>query len=169
MWLSARTWFYLLFVPSKRIIPQTERRKIKKREKKKNQSVKAPNFTQKLSMVVLSVGLATIIPVARSNSWRPIRSMPTKISCIGWVQFLICVCEISNLIILYSFKFLECYFLFLRRKDPEGILGPPQTGHIARQEFKRRLQKDAELREEFERQVREEKERRQALRNVIWI
>ncbi|XP_024935239.2 uncharacterized protein LOC107430256 isoform X2 [Ziziphus jujuba] len=84
-------------------------------------------------MVVLSVGLATIIPVARSNSWRPIRSMPTKISCIGW--------------------------------DPEGILGPPQTGHIARQEFKRRLQKDAELREEFERQVREEKERRQALRN----
>ncbi|KAF3448396.1 hypothetical protein FNV43_RR09109 [Rhamnella rubrinervis] len=48
--------------------------------------------------------------------------------------------------------------------DPEGILGPPQTGHIARREFKRRLEKDSEAREEFERQVREEKARRQSLR-----
>ncbi|XAR70418.1 hypothetical protein NMG60_11027264 [Bertholletia excelsa] len=48
--------------------------------------------------------------------------------------------------------------------DPEGLLGPPKTGHIARLEFKRRLEKDAEAREAFERQVREEKERREALR-----
>ncbi|XP_021901850.1 uncharacterized protein LOC110817561 [Carica papaya] len=48
--------------------------------------------------------------------------------------------------------------------DPEGILGPPQTGHIARQEFKRRLERDAEAREAFERQLREEKERIQTLR-----
>ncbi|KAA8521901.1 hypothetical protein F0562_012785 [Nyssa sinensis] len=48
--------------------------------------------------------------------------------------------------------------------DPEGLLGPPQTGHIARREFKRRLERDAEAREDFERQVREEKERRRALR-----
>ncbi|KAG6606162.1 hypothetical protein SDJN02_02906, partial [Cucurbita argyrosperma subsp. argyrosperma] len=48
--------------------------------------------------------------------------------------------------------------------DPEGIFGPPQTGHIARREFKRRLERDAEAREAFERQVREEKERRQLLR-----
>ncbi|XP_028787484.1 uncharacterized protein LOC114743441 [Neltuma alba] len=48
--------------------------------------------------------------------------------------------------------------------DPEGVLGPPQTGHLARLEFKRRLERDAEAREAFERQVREEKERRQALR-----
>uniref|UniRef100_A0A2N9EQB4 Uncharacterized protein n=1 Tax=Fagus sylvatica TaxID=28930 RepID=A0A2N9EQB4_FAGSY len=48
--------------------------------------------------------------------------------------------------------------------DPEGILGPPQTGHIARREFKRRLESDAEAREAYERQVREEKERRRALR-----
>ncbi|KAM7255920.1 hypothetical protein ACFE04_011661 [Oxalis oulophora] len=48
--------------------------------------------------------------------------------------------------------------------DPEGILGPPQTGHIARVEFKRRLEKDSEAKEEFERQIREEKERRAALR-----
>ncbi|KAK4262640.1 hypothetical protein QN277_028178 [Acacia crassicarpa] len=48
--------------------------------------------------------------------------------------------------------------------DPEGVLGPPQTGHLARLEFKRRLEKDAEAREAFQRQVREEKERRQALR-----
>ncbi|TKY70857.1 hypothetical protein E2542_SST07151 [Spatholobus suberectus] len=48
--------------------------------------------------------------------------------------------------------------------DPEGVLGPPQTGHLARLEFRRRLDKDAEAREAFQRQVREEKERRQALR-----
>lgn len=43
-------------------------------------------------------------------------------------------------------------------------MGPPQTGHIARQEFKRRLERDAEAREAFERQLREEKERIQTLR-----
>ncbi|KAK0587096.1 hypothetical protein LWI29_017263 [Acer saccharum] len=48
--------------------------------------------------------------------------------------------------------------------DPEGILGPPQTGHIAKLEFKRRLEKDSEAREAFEQHVREEKERRRALR-----
>ncbi|RYR59907.1 hypothetical protein Ahy_A05g025846 isoform B [Arachis hypogaea] len=48
--------------------------------------------------------------------------------------------------------------------DPEGILGPPQTGHIARLEFKRRLERDADAREAFDRQVREEKQRRQELR-----
>ncbi|KAJ0105962.1 hypothetical protein Patl1_18565 [Pistacia atlantica] len=48
--------------------------------------------------------------------------------------------------------------------DPEGILGPAQTGHIARLEFKRRLEKDVEAREAFEQHVREETERRRALR-----
>lgn len=48
--------------------------------------------------------------------------------------------------------------------DPEGVLGAPQTGHLARLEFRRRLERDAEAREAFERQVREEKDRRQALR-----
>ncbi|XP_021810302.1 uncharacterized protein LOC110753667 [Prunus avium] len=48
--------------------------------------------------------------------------------------------------------------------DPEGVLGPPQTGHLARIEFKRRLERDADAREAFERQVIEEKERRRALR-----
>ncbi|KAF7828381.1 uncharacterized protein G2W53_019545 [Senna tora] len=48
--------------------------------------------------------------------------------------------------------------------DPEGVLGAPQTGHLARLEFKRRLERDAEAREAFERHVREEKDRRQALR-----
>ncbi|XP_050228475.1 uncharacterized protein LOC126677748 [Mercurialis annua] len=48
--------------------------------------------------------------------------------------------------------------------DPEGILGPPQVGHLARREFQRRLEKDADAREAFEHQVREEKERRQKLR-----
>ncbi|KAI4372461.1 hypothetical protein MLD38_010688 [Melastoma candidum] len=49
--------------------------------------------------------------------------------------------------------------------DPEGLFGPPQTGHIARLEFRRRLEKDAEAREGFEQYVREEKERRKALRD----
>lgn len=51
-------------------------------------------------------------------------------------------------------------------KDPEGILGAPQTGHIARLEFKRRLERDADAREAFERQIREEKERRRTVREV---
>ncbi|PKI59518.1 hypothetical protein CRG98_020046 [Punica granatum] len=48
--------------------------------------------------------------------------------------------------------------------DPEGLLGQPQTGHIARREFQRRLERDADAREAFERHVQEEKERRRALR-----
>uniref|UniRef100_A0A2P2L197 Uncharacterized protein LOC105645975 isoform X2 n=1 Tax=Rhizophora mucronata TaxID=61149 RepID=A0A2P2L197_RHIMU len=48
--------------------------------------------------------------------------------------------------------------------DPEGMFGPPQTGHIARLEFRRRLERDAEAREAFEQKVREEKERCRALR-----
>ncbi|KAJ0667659.1 hypothetical protein HanPI659440_Chr17g0680231 [Helianthus annuus] len=48
--------------------------------------------------------------------------------------------------------------------DPEGILGPPTTGHLARREFQRRLEKDADAREQFQRQVQEENERRRALR-----
>ncbi|XP_039139218.1 uncharacterized protein LOC120276524 [Dioscorea cayenensis subsp. rotundata] len=48
--------------------------------------------------------------------------------------------------------------------DPEGILGPPKGGHIARLEFKKSLEKDADARESFNRQVREERERRRARR-----
>ncbi|CAA7403626.1 unnamed protein product [Spirodela intermedia] len=48
--------------------------------------------------------------------------------------------------------------------DPEGILGPPRGGHIARLEFTKRLMKDADAREEFNRQLRQENERRRALR-----
>lgn len=51
-------------------------------------------------------------------------------------------------------------------QDPEGILGAPQGGHIARLEFRRRLERDSEAREDFERQVREEKERRRSEREV---
>ncbi|CAN0841991.1 hypothetical protein LINGRAHAP2_LOCUS3477 [Linum grandiflorum] len=48
--------------------------------------------------------------------------------------------------------------------DPEGILGTPKTGHLARLEFKRRMEKDSDAREAFEQQLREEKERRRTLR-----
>lgn len=54
----------------------------------------------------------------------------------------------------------------MQLKDPEGLFGSPNTGHIARLEFKRRLEKDADAREAFQRHVLEEKERRQALRQV---
>lgn len=61
-----------------------------------------------------------------------------------------------------------CVWKFVvRRKDPEGVLGPPQTGHLARLEFRRRLERDSEAREAFQRQVEEEKERRQTLRQVF--
>lgn len=58
---------------------------------------------------------------------------------------------------------------FCWKKDPEGVLGPPSTGHIARREFQRRLEKDAGAREEFKRQVLEEKERLRNLRAVIFF
>lgn len=51
--------------------------------------------------------------------------------------------------------------------DPEGILGPPQTGHFARKDFQSKLEKDSDAREAYERQVREEIERRHAARQVI--
>lgn len=53
----------------------------------------------------------------------------------------------------------------IARKDPEGVFRtPPQTGHLARLEFKRRLDKDAEAKEAYQRHLKEEKERREALR-----
>ena len=58
---------------------------------------------------------------------------------------------------------------FLWRKDPEGILGPPSTGHLARREFQRRLERDADAREEYQRQLIEEKERRRKLREVHFL
>ncbi|GAU20723.1 hypothetical protein TSUD_231370 [Trifolium subterraneum] len=39
--------------------------------------------------------------------------------------------------------------------DPEGILGQANTGHLARLEFKRRMEKDSDAREAFERQSRD--------------
>ncbi|OIV94606.1 hypothetical protein TanjilG_25830 [Lupinus angustifolius] len=49
--------------------------------------------------------------------------------------------------------------------DPEGVLGPPQGGHIDRLEFRKRLENDADARDAFDRQIREEAERRQAVRD----
>lgn len=65
------------------------------------------------------------------------------------------------------FQPLKHSFFFGGRKDPDRLYGPPQTGHIARRELKRRLERDAELRESLEQQAREEKQRRHALRLVI--
>ncbi|XP_057521001.1 uncharacterized protein LOC130801223 [Amaranthus tricolor] len=49
--------------------------------------------------------------------------------------------------------------------DPEGLFKtPPQTGHIARLEFKKRIEKDSEAKEAYERHLREEKDRREAIR-----
>jgi hypothetical protein len=56
--------------------------------------------------------------------------------------------------------------VFLASQDPEGVLGSPQGGHIARLEFRRRLERDSKARDAFERQVREEQERRRKDREV---
>ncbi|KAK9716437.1 hypothetical protein RND81_06G233300 [Saponaria officinalis] len=49
--------------------------------------------------------------------------------------------------------------------DPEGIYKtPPQTGHLARLEFKKKLEKDDDAKEAYERHLREEFQRREALR-----
>ncbi|GKA64547.1 RNA-directed DNA polymerase, eukaryota, reverse transcriptase zinc-binding domain protein, partial [Tanacetum coccineum] len=61
-------------------------------------------------------------------------------------------------------RMLEGVFYIMWWKDPEGILGPPSTGHLARREFQRRLEHDAEAREDYQRQLLEEKERRRKLR-----
>ncbi|KAH9607160.1 hypothetical protein KSS87_005085 [Heliosperma pusillum] len=49
--------------------------------------------------------------------------------------------------------------------DPEGVFKtPPQTGHLARLEFKKKFEKDDEAKEAYERHLREEKDRREAFR-----
>ncbi|GFP81795.1 hypothetical protein PHJA_000322800 [Phtheirospermum japonicum] len=83
------------------------------------------------------------IPSTVSRSSAKPRNQTTKIRCIGWVSIT---------------THTNC------SKDPEGILRPPSSGHIAKLEFKRRLEKDSEARDAFERQVREEKDRMRALR-----
>ncbi|OAY74640.1 hypothetical protein ACMD2_02381, partial [Ananas comosus] len=50
--------------------------------------------------------------------------------------------------------------------DPEGILGPPRGGHIARLEIRRRLERDADAREEIQRRAREERLRRRESREA---
>lgn len=117
-------------------------------------------------MAALSLGIATSTIVTVRT--RPItRTTPRpRISCIGFVTFFkILLFRFHFLLLFVSFKFF--YNIVMRRKDPEGLFGPPQTGHIARREFKRRLERDAELREALEQQAHEEKERRRALRRVI--
>lgn len=67
------------------------------------------------------------------------------------------------------YLFFNNLVVFGSRKDPEGLFGPPNTGHIARREFQRRLEKDADAREAFESEILQEKQRRQKLRDVILI
>uniref|UniRef100_A0A453ABB2 Uncharacterized protein n=1 Tax=Aegilops tauschii subsp. strangulata TaxID=200361 RepID=A0A453ABB2_AEGTS len=54
----------------------------------------------------------------------------------------------------------------LGTQDPEGILAPPQPGHISRLEFRRRLDSDADARAAFDLQVKEEQERRRKEREA---
>ncbi|KAH7434286.1 hypothetical protein KP509_06G009400 [Ceratopteris richardii] len=50
--------------------------------------------------------------------------------------------------------------------DPEGILGPPTGGHIARRTFQKTFQSDEAAKEAFEKQVQLEKESRRAARQA---
>jgi len=115
-------------------------------------------------MATLGFGFATTSVSAaagyrrRSNCrWRK----PT-ILAVGWVT------KPNHFSYVLWSCLATCVWKFVvRRKDPEGVFGPPQTGHLAGLEFRRRLERDAEAREAFQRQVQEEKERRQTLRQVF--
>jgi len=50
--------------------------------------------------------------------------------------------------------------------DPEGILGPPSGGHIARREFQKRFKEDDEQRDALQHQLRQERDRRRATREA---
>ncbi|XP_043687411.1 uncharacterized protein LOC122638614 isoform X1 [Telopea speciosissima] len=85
-------------------------------------------------MAALSIASASVFGRSGARGISSTSRWRPRISCIGWVW------------------------------DPERLYGPPQTGHIARREFQRRLEKDAEARESFQKHVHEEQERRRALR-----
>ncbi|KAJ7297305.1 hypothetical protein O6H91_Y066400 [Diphasiastrum complanatum] len=50
--------------------------------------------------------------------------------------------------------------------DPEGILGPPQGGHIARRTLEKLMQAEGDEKEAIEKQASLERERRRAAREV---
>ncbi|XVF52683.1 hypothetical protein PTKIN_Ptkin05aG0038100 [Pterospermum kingtungense] len=109
----------------------------KKKEKKKNTEAQEKLLSDgqcPLIMATLSIGIATSAAVSAAFGSTTIKRNHFSLK-ISCVQW-----------------------------DPEGILGSPQTGHLARLEFKRRLERDAEAREAFDQHLREEKERRRALR-----
>ncbi|THU56731.1 hypothetical protein C4D60_Mb11t20290 [Musa balbisiana] len=86
------------------------------------------------------------------------RRQNRRILCVGWASHLSLPSTFfggGNLWVLSSVL-----------QDPEGILGPPQRGHIARLDLKRRLEKDAVAREAFDRQLREEREQRRKRREA---
>ncbi|OEL21425.1 hypothetical protein BAE44_0017557, partial [Dichanthelium oligosanthes] len=121
--------------------------------------------------------LAPRLAVRRAPTTTRRRAVPAKISCIGWVRALYLTLllpplpaagqvhadHLSSSLVSY----LVVGWLGRRRQDPEGILGAPQGGHLARLEFRRRLERDSEAREAFERQVREERERRRSEREEM--
>lgn len=100
-----------------------------------------------------SLGFSCAVPISISR-WTKGRN---QIRCIGWVNTK----RHPQL-----FAVLSLWNGFYERQDPEGVLGAPKPGHIARLEFKRKLDKDSEAKEAFERQVREEKDRMRKLREV---
>lgn len=103
------------------------------------------------------VSVSSILGVGRRASSSNSKSL--RISCIGWVYLV----PFTLFIQFFGISIGSWLQWF---QDPEGILGPPKGGHIARLEFKKSLEKDADARESFNRQVREERERRRARREV---
>lgn len=82
----------------------------------------------------------------------------------GYICIKISSPQLNFPILLYL---LSIFLMIIQLQDPEGVLGPPKGGHIAKLEFKKRMEKDAGAREAFDRQVKEEQERRRAIREVI--
>lgn len=109
----------------------------------------------KLVMAAMIVSSAAAV-VVKTFTLR--RRQNRRILCVGWASHLSLPSTFfggGNLWVLSSVL-----------QDPEGILGPPQRGHIARLDLKRRLEKDAVAREAFDRQLREEREQRRKRREV---
>lgn len=64
---------------------------------------------------------------------------------------------------------MGCLYTIGKRKDPEGVFKTPaQTGHFARLDMKKGIEKEADAKDDYERYLKNEKERREALRQVFF-
>lgn len=73
---------------------------------------------------------------------------------------------VCNMRFLHSFGNRTSFRVRCVGWDPEGLLGPPRGGHIARRSFQKTLEKDKAAKEAFEKQVQQERDARRAAREA---